>query len=332
VNQNYELKLKKDLTMENATKKLKVAIICGGFSTESEVSRSSANAVAKALRNSYADIHVLELDSELPKKLISDNFDVAFPVLHGAIGEDGTIQGFLEILGLPYVGSGVKASACALHKPTAKLIFAAAKLPCALGITINRDEEIEEVVNNILKNVGNDVVIKPCDQGSALGIEFAQGSQNIASSIKRLFNNSAEAVVEKRIIGREITIGVLEDHTQIKALPIVEVITPLGQWYDFEHRYTEGASQHVVPAQLPQDVYERASEIAIQAHQVLGCKDLSRSDFIITDSSEIYLLETNTLPGMTPTSLYPDAARAAGISFDELVKQLVDTAFIRGSR
>jgi len=318
--------------MENATKKLKVAIICGGLSTESEVSRSSANAVAKALRNSYPDVHVLELDSELPKTLISNHFDVVFPVLHGAIGEDGTIQGFLEILGLPYVGSGVKASACALHKPTAKLIFAAAKLPCALGITVTKDEKIEDVVNNILKNVGNDVVIKPCDQGSALGIEFAQGNQNIASSIKKVFDNSAEAVVEKRIIGREITIGVLEDHNQVKALPIVEVITPLGQWYDFEHRYTDGASQHVVPAQLPKDVYERASEIAIRAHQVLGCKDLSRSDFIITDSSEIYLLETNTLPGMTPTSLYPDAARAAGISFDELVKQLVMTAVIRGSR
>ncbi len=255
-----------------------------------------------------------------------------FPVLHGAIGEDGTIQGFLEILGLPYIGSGVKASACALHKPTAKLLFDSIKLPCVLGITVNKDEKINDIIVNILENIGDDVVIKPCDQGSALGVKFAQGKEKIATAIQNTLTTSSEAIIEKRIIGREITIGVLEDHDQIKALPIVEVITPMGQWYDFEHRYTDGASQHIVPAQLSRDLYDRASEIAIKAHQILGCKDLSRSDFIITETSEIYILETNTMPGMTPTSLYPDAALAAGISFTELVSQLVDNAVDRAGK
>ncbi|WOE33287.1 MULTISPECIES: D-alanine--D-alanine ligase [unclassified Acinetobacter] len=318
--------------MGNVTNNLKVAIICGGSSTESEVSRSSAKAVEKALKKTFSDVQVVELDSELPQKLINSKYDVVFPVLHGAIGEDGTIQGFLEILGLPYVGSGVKASACALHKPTAKLIFSSAGLLCALGITVCRGDGIEDVVNRILEKLGDDIVIKPCDQGSALGIEFAQGREEITLSIKKILNHNTEAVVEKRIIGREITIGVLEDSNRAKALPVVEVITPIGQWYDYEHRYTDGASQHIVPAKLSKDVYERASEIAIKAHQALGCKDLSRSDFIITYTSDIYLLETNTIPGMTPTSLYPDAAKAADITFDELVSQLVKTAILRGKR
>lgn len=307
---------------------LRIAVICGGKSAESEVSRSSAAAVSEALRQSFRAVDVLELDAALHSILNSAAYDIAFPVLHGPPGEDGTFQGYLEILGLPYVGSGVRASANAMHKPTAKLLYQQRGLPIVPGLTTESHTPVPQAAEQIVSALGEDVVVKPCGQGSALGVSFASSIAGIRQALERAFAFGAQALIEKRIFGKEITAGVFEEHSPT-ALPVVEVATPPGAWYDYEHRYTAGLSRHVIPAHLPESVAARVQQVALGAHAALACRDLSRSDFVVTESGEVYLLETNTLPGMTPTSLYPDAAKAAGIEFPELVFRLARNAWRR---
>lgn len=305
---------------------LRIAVVCGGASAESQVSRNSADAVSEALRRSFQNVDVLELDSRLHAKLSNGSYDVVFPVLHGPPGEDGTFQGYLEILGLPYVGSGVRASANAMHKPTAKLIYAQRGLPIVPGLTANKSTSAERIVSEL----GEDVVVKPCGQGSAIGVSFAKSIGAIREALGRAFSFGAEALIEQRISGKEITCGVFEEQSAT-AFPVVEVTTPAGAWYDYEHRYTAGLSNHVIPPRIPQSTAQRVQEVALAAHAALECRDLSRSDFVVTEAGDVYLLETNTLPGMTSTSLYPDAAKSAGIEFPELVARFVRNAWRRKS-
>lgn len=304
---------------------LAVCVICGGTSSEASVSRSSAKEVERALRASFNHVSVLELDSSLPDKLLALRPDVVFPVLHGAAGEDGTVQGFLEIMGIPYVGSGVAASAYAMNKHCAKQLFRSAGLPVARDRLVKRTaSDVDTIATAILSDFPNGVVIKPIDQGSAIGVSFAKTPDEIHAGLHECFKVSEYALVEEWIVGREITAGIL-DTDGIQRLPVVE-IRSIGGWYDFEHRYAQGASEHIIPAPLDVDIYERVQLIAQTAHQTLGCRDLSRADFVVTTSGEIYLLEVNTLPGMTATSLYPDSAKAAGIEFEKLVHDLVLSA------
>ena len=303
---------------------LRIGVVCGGASAEAAVSRNSAAAVTQALRESFRNVDVLELDSTLHGRLISVGYNVVFPVLHGPPGEDGTFQGYLEILGLSYVGSGVRASANAMHKPTAKLIYRERGLPIAPGLTADRNTRAEQIVSAL----GEDLVVKPCGQGSALGVSFVRNMDDLRHALDQALSFGSQALIEKRIIGKEITCGVFEEETAV-AFPVVEVTTPAGAWYDYEHRYTAGLSNHIIPARIPDRAAKRVQEVAIAAHEALECRDLSRSDFVVTDTGEVYLLETNTLPGMTATSLYPDAARAAGIEFPELVARLARNAWRR---
>ena len=303
---------------------LRIAVVCGGASAENEVSRNSAAAVSDALRQTFRAVDVLELDSTLHGRFLGAPYDVVFPVLHGPPGEDGTFQGYVEIFGWPYVGSGVRASANAMHKPTAKLIYAQRGLPVAPGLTVDKGTRAGQVVAAL----GDDVVVKPCGQGSAIGVSFARSVEAIAEALERAFSFGDQALIEKRIAGKEITCGVFEEETAT-AFPVVEVATPAGAWYDYKHRYTAGLSNHIIPAGIPEQAAQRVQEVALAAHAALECRDLSRSDFVVTDDAQVYLLETNTLPGMTSTSLYPDAARAAGIEFPQLVARLVRNAWRR---
>lgn len=307
-------------------KHIKIAVVCGGNSRESEVSRVSGNGVAEALRVTYKNVVVMELDDKVPRKLIEAKVDVVFPVLHGSPGEDGTFQGFLEILGIPYVGSGVSASASAMNKVIAKSIFREFELPTPPDVIVGKQDKMK--VEDFVNRVGDDVVIKPAEEGSALGVVFCKGIKGIAKGIEEVFKYGDVILIEKRIEGKEITVAVLE-RGGVEALPVIEIRTPKGSWYDYEHRYTPGFSEHIIPAPLPDEVYKRVQEIAIKAHLALSCRDLSRADLVVTESGKPYLLELNTIPGMTPTSLYPDAARAAGISFEELVAHFVKRALER---
>lgn len=309
----------------------RIAVVSGGSSPEAGVSRKSAKEVERALRSSYRDVRVLELDTQLPERLSRSRFDVAFPVLHGGAGEDGTFQGFLEVLRLPYVGSGVAACAYAMNKYIAKQLFRSAGLPVACDLLIERDQvDLRVAAEDILRTFPDGAVIKPVDQGSAIGVSFPTSTKEAVHGLERVFELSGAALVEERVVGREITAGVL-DLDAPEALPITEIHSK-GGWYDFDHRYTPGASTHVLPAPLDPATYALVQRTAVGAHAALGCRDLSRADFVVTESGRVCLLEVNTLPGMTATSLYPEAAAAAGIPFEELVRRLVSNAIARAGR
>ncbi len=306
-----------------------VAVVCGGPSKEAEVSRSTASCIATALRQRYETVHLLELDELIGERLRILKVDVVFPALHGPLGEDGSFQGFLEVLALPYVGSGVLASALAMDKVRAKALFSSLSLPLAPHIVVKQGEELEKVLAEVLGKLGSDVVIKPASQGSALGVSFGSSEETIKKAIKSTFAVEESLLVEKRIWGKETTVAVFENDG-LEAFPVVEIKTPNGSWYDYEHRYTEGLSEHIIPAPYDTNTTARLKEIAMAAHEILGCSDLSRADFIVPEDGEPILLEVNTMPGMTPTSLYPDAAKVAGWSFPKLLDHFVERALARG--
>jgi len=309
---------------------LRIAVVCGGSSAEAEVSRVSGRGVAQALTATFSNVLLLELDATIGDSLKKHRIDVVFPALHGPPGEDGTFQGFLEIVKIPYVGSGVRASMAAMDKTIATQMFRSAGLPTADGLVADKRRGISNEAKRIIDKLGAALVVKPASQGSALGISFVHDVIALSEALEKAFVFGELVLVERRVAGKEITVGILE-RDGIEALPVIEITTPKDTWYDFQHRYTPGLSEHLIPARLPEDQYLRTQEIAKLAHTTLGCRDLSRVDFVVPEQGEPILLEVNTLPGMTPTSLYPDAAKAAGISFEMLVAHLIRRAVSRKS-
>jgi D-alanine-D-alanine ligase len=302
----------------------RVAVVCGGPAAEREVSLTSGREVANALREAFGDVTVHEPDLRLAEELLRGSIDVVFPALHGPLGEDGSIQGMLEVAGVPYVGSGVAASACAMDKVIAKRLFRDAGLPLAREVVVDRAD-----VAAVRAKLPGRVAVKPPTQGSAVGVAFAESDEELAAALEAAFAFDEKVLVEEFVVGSEITVGILDTADGPMAFPVIDIRTPGDSWYDFEHRYGVGLSEHVIPAPLPEDVYARVQELAVEAHVTLGCRDLSRVDFLVEPGGRIVLLEVNTLPGMTPTSLYPDGAQAAGIGFPELVERLVRRALDR---
>lgn len=309
---------------------LRIAVLAGGNSAEAEVSRSSAGGIAQALRTWNHEVDVIELDREVVSALRAFAPDVVFPVLHGPPGEDGTVQGLLAMLALPFVGSGVAGSAAAMDKHLAKALFRAEGLPVADDALIMPGMPAEEAADAVLDKLGDQVVIKPRRQGSALGVTLLPEGGDLVRPLREALEFGGGALIERFETGREATVAVLDEHGRdAVALPVIEITVASGEWYDYDNRYTPGRSRHIVPADFPPTCLERLADTALRAHRCLGLRDLSRADFVV-DGSEIYLLEVNNLPGMTATSLYPDACRAAGIDFPELAERLVLSALRRG--
>jgi D-alanine-D-alanine ligase len=316
---------------------LTVAVVQGGPSSEAEVSRASATSVEAALVASGHRVARLELNALLAEALRTGGYDVVFPVTHGAVGEDGSLQGLLEVLDLPYVGSDVLASALAMNKRVAKVLFAAAGLPVAPSFTARRPavpsaEASREVAELALGEVGAAVVVKPCSSGSAIGVaRFADGAtvEALGAALEAAWAVDDSALVERFAPGREITCGVLGTGELAIALPPTEIFAPKDAFYTYEARYAPGRSEHRCPAPLGEALVRRVQEVAVAAHRALGCRDLCRADFVV-DASSVTLLEVNTLPGFTATSLYPEAAGVAGISMPELCDRLATMAFRRG--
>ena len=305
-----------------------VAVVCGGPSAEAEVSRVSGKCIAEALRATYTHVSLMELEEFVEGGLGKKVADVVFPAFHGPPGEDGTFQGFLEVLGIPYVGCDVPSSACAMDKVIAKQLFRSRDLPVADDVVVYRAEGAAAGAARALETLGQDVVIKPSSQGSALGVMFGRDLNDLAPAIEEAFTFDDRVLIERRVEGKEITGAVLERNGP-EALPVIEITTPVGSWYDYEHRYTPGLSDHIMPAPLPEHQYARTQEVGVAAFESLGCRDLSRVDFVVPEDGEPVVLEVNTMPGMTPTSLFPDAAREAGISFEELAASLIERAAAR---
>ena len=314
------------------SRSLAVAVIQGGPTSEAEVSRASAASVARALENGGHQAIRLELNAFLPETLRTGGFEVVFPVAHGAVGEDGSLQGLLEVLELPYVGSGVLASALAMNKRTAKILFAEAGLPIARGISCLRGaRRAAQEAERALKELGNRLVVKPCSNGSAIGVaRFDQGTDAaaLASAIEAAWAVDEVALVEQFATGREVTCGVYDIGEPMRAFPPTEIRAPNDAFYTYQARYAPGRSEHLCPAPLGDELTLRVQEIAVTAHRVLGCRDLSRVDFVVGDQPT--LLEVNTMPGFTDTSLYPEAAGIYGLSMPSLCDKLVRTAFDRG--
>jgi D-alanine-D-alanine ligase len=309
-----------------------VVILQGGPSPEAEVSRSSAAGLEQALLGLARQLTRLEVDRDLASNLLALAPDVVFPALHGPPGEDGTVQGLLDLLGLPYVGSGVAASVTAMDKTLAKHGFRAAGLPVARDVVVPRGTGPADASAMVQSSLGTQVVVKPSQQGSALGVTLVDNAESLEAALELALGFGDAVLVEERLQGRELTAAIFAPAQQdAVALPLIEIVTPAHSWYDFEHRYAPGASEHLVPAPVSDAEAEAMKRIALTAHRCLGCRDLSRADLILTQAGPV-LLEVNTLPGMTPTSLYPDAAKAAGLPFPQLARSLVQSALSRGPR
>jgi D-alanine-D-alanine ligase len=309
---------------------VKIAVVQGGPSSEAEVSRASAAGVTGALEEAGHRVERLELEPAVAEKLRTGGYDVVFPVVHGAVGEDGALQGLLEVLGLPYVGSDVLASAMAMDKSIARLVFANAGLPIARGVAVTRGDALS-CARAARKEAGAAVVVKPASSGSAIGVSRFEASatdEDVARGIEAAWKLDRTAIVEAFVKGREITCSVLDTGTP-KVLAATEIASPMDAFYTYAARYAPGRSRHTCPADLGA-LEKRVHEVAIAAHVALGCRDLSRADFIVTES-DVVLLEVNTLPGMTATSLYPEAAAAAGVPFSVLCDALVKNAHARGA-
>ena len=306
----------------------RVAVVQGGPSSEAEVSRVSAKFIAEALRRRGHTVLVLELDAFLQETLRQSGVDAVFPIAHGALGEDGALQGLIDTLGFPYVGSGVLASALAMDKPMAKVVFAAANLRTANGCTVQVDSAAPSA---ILRVLGSSLVVKPATSGSGLGVTLLPNAteESLANALSEVSEVARTALVEELIVGREVTCGVLEKGKQRVALPPTEILSPEDSFYNFQARYTPGRSRHICPAELPKGLSEEVQRMAILAHEALGCRDLSRADFVVT-GTEAVLLEVNTLPGFTSTSLFPEACAQDGLEFGELCEHLVARALTRG--
>jgi D-alanine-D-alanine ligase len=315
---------------EPGTGRLSVAVVQGGPSTEAEVSRASAASVAKALEDVGHQVVRLELDAYLPESLRTGGYDVVFPLAHGAVGEDGSLQGLLEVLELPYVGSDVLASSTAMHKRVARLLLGQARLPVANGFAVSRGVA-RSAAERARREIGLSLVVKPSSQGSAIGVSRLDEDASIdevASAIDAVWAIDDVAIVEHFARGREVTCGVL-DLGEAVALPPTEILSPIDPFYTYEARYAPGRSVHVCPAKLAPEVVRSLQRMAIAAHAALGCRDLSRVDFIVGDA--VTLLEVNTLPGMTATSLFPEAAAVHGKPMPSLCDALVVHARARGT-
>ncbi len=298
----------------------KIGVLLGGLSEEREVSLKSGMAVYEALISRGYNAVPIDVGRDIPQVLAREQVKLAFVALHGRYGEDGTIQGLLELMGIPYTGSGVLASALALNKIYAKAAFQAAGLKVAPYTVMRKGESLD--VESMAFSLP--VVVKPSQEGSSVGISIVKTSENLGPALDLAFAYDREILVEQFIEAREIQVGVLAD----QALGAIEIV-PRNEFYDFEAKYTPGMAEHIYPARLPEGLYRHALETGLAAHRALGCSDYSRVDLLVTEQEECYVLEVNTLPGMTATSLLPEIAQGSGIGFEDLVEKILFSASLK---
>lgn len=304
----------------------KVALLAGGTSRERDISLASGKGARNALEKAGYPVTVLDpAEKDDLKTLIDGGFDIAFLCLHGKNGEDGAMQGFLEVLGIPYTGSGVWASALAMDKAKAKDYYKTAGINTPTSLLLRSSEE--KTLEEIVKAVGEQCVIKPTKEGSSFGSFIIKERAELEPALSQAFENYSEVLVETYLAGNEYTVAVLGNREPY-ALPVIEIV-PRNEFYDFESKYAPGGSEHICPAPLDEAKTLLLQSLAIRAHLALECSGVSRSDFIMDKNGDFWILETNTLPGMTETSLLPDAAKAAGTAFPDLCTQLIEYAFAR---
>ena len=291
-----------------------ICVLKGGWSSERKVSLVGGEAVAKGLREAGYNVTEVDVDHNIYNVLSDLNPDAVFNGLHGPWGEDGCVQGLLETLKIPYTHSGVKASALAMDKIISKRLFATVGIPCAPDIMIETSKLFEE------EPMERPFVVKPYNDGSSVGVVIVHPEDDFSIDMDGPWNDTDRLMVEKYIPGRELTVSVMND----KPLCVTELRPKVG-FYDYKAKYQDGITDHILPADLTDDETDQLMDFALSAHNILGCRGVSRSDFRM-DGDQIYILETNTQPGMTPLSLVPEQAKYVGLSFSELVSWMVEDA------
>jgi D-alanine-D-alanine ligase len=301
----------------------KIAILYGGTSSEREVSLRTGKAVSEALQAKPYRTLLIDVDKNIIEKLKEEKPDVAIISLHGRYGEDGCIQGVLEILGIPFTGPGVMASSIAMNKIMTKKILVFEGIPTPDFMVLNGTQSPDDMADQIIKRFKTPLVVKAANQGSSIGVCFAFNEDDVRLGLNECLKYDTDILVEQFIKGRELTVSVIGNSDPI-VLPVLEIVSPTGV-YDYHAKYTAGASDHFV-ADLPADTANIICDLAIKTYKAIGCEGLSRIDFLLTEENKPYVLEVNTSPGMTATSLFPDAARAAGINFPDLVEKIINYA------
>lgn len=306
---------------------IKVLVLMGGTSAEREVSLRSGKAVAQALAEAGYIVETLDFNQNTITEIKEINPDVVFIALHGENGEDGRVQGYLDILEIPYTGSGHTASAIGMDKLLTKKILQFDKIPTGKFISIDKQNYAKQkdlLLKEIEESFGLPVVIKAPTQGSSIGTYIVKSSQDVDKAINEAFTYDNMIFAEQFINGTEVTVSIIgNDYPEV--LPIIE-ITSVNEFFDYESKYTKGMCEHIIPARIADDLTEKINTIAIQVYKLIGCRGFARVDFMIDGDHTPYVLEINTIPGMTEMSLVPDAARAKSISYVELCDKLVKLA------
>lgn len=304
----------------------KIVVVCGGTSTEAEVSRRTGKAIADALRSKNYNVELLELNPQTFAQTIREkNCGIVFNAVHGRYGEDGLIQGTLDMLKIPYTGSDVLAAALTMDKVATKHFLKSANISTPKFAVYREIDRRVELAGEIEKNFGVPVVIKAAAQGSSIGVNIVERAQDIDEAIDNAFTFGDEILVEEFIRGRELTVAVCGNEDDAEALPVIEITTTTGR-YDYKSKYTKGLSAHICPAQLPDDLTAEVQRLAVAAFKICKCAGVARVDMMLSEKNVPYVIEVNSVPGMTETSLVPDAARAAGIEFPELCEKILSLA------
>lgn len=302
----------------------KVLVLLGGTSSEREISLKSGKAVADGLKAAGYEVEILDINKDNLAEIPKIKPDVVFNALHGQNGEDGRIQAYLDMLEMPYTGSGMVASVIGMNKILTKKILSCENIPTAEYIILTKESFVAEDAPQIIKKLGLPIVVKAAMQGSSIGTYIVKNEGRLVSAINDAFAYDEEVLAEKFIAGTEVTAALLGNENPV-VLPIIE-ITSENEFYDFESKYTPGMCHHIIPARITKTAEAKVKEISRQVYKVIGCRGFARVDFIVDDNDNPWVLEINTIPGMTEMSLVPDAAKAAGMSFVELVDQIVKLA------
>lgn len=299
-----------------------IVVLMGGMSSEREISLRSGENVYRALTELGIRALKLDADRETPQKLMKANADIVFNALHGTYGEDGCIQGMLEVMGIPYTGSGVTASAISMNKILSKHIWQSAGIPVAPWVVIDRNN-ISANIERVKRELGFPIMLKPFAEGSSVGVRLIKDASQFSEILPDYLQQYNQSFAEKYIPGTELTVGILYDGKDLIDFPILE-LRPKNDFYDYEAKYTQGMTDFVIPANISSRLTTEIQERAKLAFQALGMKGVARLDLILDSKENYYFLEANSLPGLTETSDIPAMAKAAGISFPELVLKILD--------
>lgn len=303
----------------------RIGVLMGGISSEREISLKSGSAVYDALKSRNCDVVPLDLKTEKEKDIAlairGANISFAFIAMHGRFGEDGTLQGILDRIGIPYTGSGKKASSMAMDKIASRKIFKLHGIPVPKSVIISKQYDVNAIIKK-LKDFP--LVVKPATQGSSIGVSIVRDIEGLGQGIRLALKFDNKVLVEEYISGRELTVGILDD----RPLPVIEIV-PKEFFFNYEAKYQAGTTEYVVPAQLPQDIARKVQKMGLGAHKAIKCQDFSRVDLILDKKNRPVVLEVNSIPGMTSKSLLPKAALASNITFDDLCLKLIKLGLCR---